>query len=103
MLYNVYMHVIPGPDTSDKVIHNIYPDGLPVNPDMLNPNIGGYKKCRHIYEYVGSDICPDCGRDTHEVDFQLHYRLFREYYASDAPKAYRCPVEGGIIRGWWDI
>lgn len=59
--------------------------------------------CKHVYEIIGVDICPDCGRHTHETDFQLHYKLFNEYYASDAPKAYRCSVDGGIIRGWWDI
>jgi hypothetical protein len=59
--------------------------------------------CRHVYEYVYQDICPDCGKNTHEPDRELHKRLFKEYYESDAPKAYKCPVEGGTIRGWWSI
>jgi len=59
--------------------------------------------CKHVYEIVGEAICPDCGRDTHETDGALHARLFKEYYESDAPKAYKCPVEGGTIRGWWSI
>lgn len=59
--------------------------------------------CRHVYESVGAPICPDCGRDTHETDSALQSRLFKEYYASEAPKAYICPVDGGTIRGWWSI
>jgi hypothetical protein len=61
------------------------------------------KYCRHVYEYVFSDICPDCGSNTHEPDRELHSRLFKEYYVSEAPKTYICPVEGGTIRGWWSI
>jgi len=59
--------------------------------------------CRHVFEYVNAPICPYCGRDTHEPDNALQSRLFKEYYESDAPKAYVCPVEGGTIRGWWSI
>jgi len=59
--------------------------------------------CRHVYEYVNADICPDCGRYTHEPDRDLDRRLFKEYYLSDEPKKYICPVEGGTIRGWWSI
>jgi hypothetical protein len=61
------------------------------------------KHCRHVYEYVNSPICPDCGKDTHEPDIALHLKLFKEYYESDEPKKYTCPVEGGTIRGWWSI
>ena len=59
--------------------------------------------CRHIYEYIGKEICPDCGRYTHEVDRSLQSKLFKEYYESDKPKEYICPKEGGTIRGWWSI
>ena len=59
--------------------------------------------CRHVYEYVNADICPDCGRYTHELDRALDRKLFKEYYASDEPKKYKCPIEGGTIRGWWSI
>jgi len=61
------------------------------------------KLCRHVYEYVYSDICPDCGRDTHEPNRELESKLFKEYYESEQPLAYKCPVEGGTIRGWWSI
>lgn len=59
--------------------------------------------CRHVYENIGLKICPDCGRYTHELNRELDKKLFDEYYASDAPKMYRCPKEGGLIRGWWSI
>jgi hypothetical protein len=49
------------------------------------------------------DICPDCGRYTHEPDRALDRKLFKEYYESDEPKKYICPNEGGTIRGWWSI
>jgi hypothetical protein len=59
--------------------------------------------CRHVYEYVYADICPDCGRYTHEPDLDLSHKLFVEYYKSNKPKEYLCPVDGGTIRGWWSI
>lgn len=59
--------------------------------------------CRHVYEYVYSDTCPDCGRYTHETDLELAHKLFVEYYQSDEPKKYVCPIDGGTIRGWWSI
>jgi len=59
--------------------------------------------CRHVYEYVRSEICPDCGQKTCEPNYEFESKLFKEYYQSDAPKAYICPVEGGTIRGWWSI
>jgi len=60
-------------------------------------------KCRHVYEYVYSEYCPDCGRYTHEPDRDLDSKLFKEYYESDKPKKYICPIEDGTIRGWWSI
>ena len=68
-----------------------------------NPEKHSESFCRHVYEYVYSEYCPDCGRYTHEPDLDLAHKLFVEYYESDAPKAYKCPVEGGTIRGWWSI
>lgn len=59
--------------------------------------------CKHVYEYVYSKICPHCGSDTHEPDHEKQHDLFVEYYKSEAPKAYLCPVDGGTIRGWWSI
>lgn len=59
--------------------------------------------CRHVYEYVGSKVCPDCGGHTHEPDYAVEYKLFKQYYSSDEPKKYICPIDGGTIRGWWSI
>jgi len=63
----------------------------------------GKMHCRHVYEYVYQDTCPDCGRYTHEPDRELDLRLFKEYYASGKHLSYKCPIEGGTIRGWWSI
>jgi hypothetical protein len=68
------------------------------NENMPNPT-----PCIHIYQYVGSSICPHCGRYTHEPNFQRELKLFKQYYESDEPKKYKCPIEGGAIRGWWTI
>ena len=54
----INQEVIIGPDTTNLVIHNIYPNGLEYPKHMLDPNIGGYSKCKHIYEYVGTKVCP---------------------------------------------
>lgn len=59
--------------------------------------------CRHIYEDIGSEICPNCGRYTHETDRDLQSKLFKEYYSSGKHLSYKCPIEGGTIRGWWSI
>ena len=65
---------------------------------MTNP-----KSCIHVYQYVDSEVCPYCGRYTHEPDRDLDRKLFNEYYESDEPKKYICPTEGGTIIGWWSI
>jgi hypothetical protein len=73
---------------------------------MKNFSDLGYNRkmpCRHVYEYVYADICPDCGRYTHEPDRDLDLKLFKEYYASGKHLEYKCPIEGGTIRGWWSI
>ena len=33
-------HYIPD---NPNVVHRVYPEGLPVNPDMMDPNIGGWR------------------------------------------------------------
>lgn len=60
--------------------------------DTLNPNT---LKCRHIYEYVNSEICPYCGRDTHEPDFKAINKQNRQWL-KDNPEAWRNV-------GWWSI
>ena len=61
------------------------------------------KLCRHIYEYVYQDICPDCGRYTHEPNTALENHLFRKHYEERKDLPYKCPIDGGTIRGWWSI
>lgn len=61
------------------------------------------KYCRHVYEYVNQPICPDCGKDTHEPNHELHHQLFKKYYDEGNHLSYKCPIEGGTIRGWWSI
>jgi rRNA maturation protein Nop10 len=60
-------------------------------------------KCRHVYEYVYAEICPDCGGYTHEPDMQLQIQLSRQYYAEGKHLKYKCDHCGGTLRVWWDI
>lgn len=95
---------IIGPDTNKNVIHNIYPDGLQLTPEQLNPHVGGwFKKCKHIYEYVNAPICPYCGRDTHEPDWEASQKIIRDHYESGENLKYIDPISGGTILGWWSI
>ena len=90
-------------DTAYQVIHNIYPEGLDYPQHMLDPNIGGWKKkCKHIYEYVGSDKCPFCGRDTHETNTALQRQLHKQWIEDGKHLEMQCP-QGGTIIGAWDI
>lgn len=38
--------IIIGPDTTDKVAHFIYPEGLEVSEEMMNPHIGGWLRSK---------------------------------------------------------
>lgn len=58
--------------------------------------------CRHIYEYIGSEICPDCGRYTHETDVSIQIKLHKQWIEDGKHLHMQCP-QGGTIRGWWDI
>jgi len=52
-------------------------------------------KCRHIYEVVGQEICPDCGGYTHETNWDLiakQRKAHREKYGI----LY-------VVREWWSI
>lgn len=59
--------------------------------------------CRHVYEYVYQDICPDCGKPTHETNAELQNMLRKKHYEEGKHLIYVCPECGGTIRGWWDI
>ena len=51
--------------------------------------------CEHIYKNIGADICPNCGRDTHETDWEFikQERIkHREKYGILH-----------VVREWWSI
>ena len=51
------------------------------------------RACRHVYEEVGADYCPDCGAWTHKVNWELAHQLHREWIASGK----------AVPQGWWSI
>lgn len=51
--------------------------------------------CRHVYEIVGAEICPDCGRNTHEINWEEQKKLQKEWLKKN-PDAWRNV-------GWWSI
>lgn len=59
--------------------------------------------CRHVYEYTGAEICPDCGNPTHDVDWQKVNDGYRTYYAEGRHLEFIHPVTGATISGWWSI
>ena len=58
--------------------------------------------CRHIYYRIGVDVCPECGRDTHETDFAFQRKLHEEWIEQGKADWNICP-QGGTLRGWWSI
>lgn len=59
--------------------------------------------CRHVYEILGQETCPDCGRATHEINRQLAADLHKKHHEEGKHLKYKCEVCGGTIRVWWDI
>jgi hypothetical protein len=59
--------------------------------------------CAHVYKNIGQEICPDCGRYTHEIDMKLQAELYKQHYADGKHLKYKCDVCGGTLRVWWDI
>ena len=49
--------------------------------------------CEHVYRNMGADVCPLCGKDTHETDWQEQHKLHREWIASGK----------AVAQGWWSI
>lgn len=49
--------------------------------------------CFHIYEYVGQELCPQCGKTTHEIDWAKENAAHDEF------------IESGqaVAQGWWSI
>ena len=52
-------------------------------------------KCQHIYKNIGKPICPDCGRDTHEIDWAKNNQFHKEWLKKN-PDAWKSV-------GWWSI
>jgi hypothetical protein len=50
-------------------------------------------KCKHIYYDVKADKCSDCGRVTHETDWQKQRELHKQWIADGKAK----------FGGWWSI
>ena len=50
--------------------------------------------CEHVLTNVGKDICPHCGKTTHEVDWQLQAKLLKEWKEANPDAKYN---------GWWSI
>lgn len=51
--------------------------------------------CRHIYEYVNSAICPDCGSESHEIDW-VKVNKMNKKWLKENPNAWKQV-------GWWSI
>lgn len=51
--------------------------------------------CRHVYEEVGEDLCPDCGAYTHRIDWKKE-NAYHKKWLKDNPDAWRTV-------GWWSI
>jgi hypothetical protein len=51
--------------------------------------------CIHYYENVGAKVCPYCGNDTHEIDFEKENKINREWLKRN-PDAWKKV-------GWWSI
>mgnify|MGYP003342910051 FL=1 len=49
--------------------------------------------CRHVYENIGFDICPDCNEPTHETKWEEQHELHKEWISSGK----------AVYGGWWSI
>ena len=49
--------------------------------------------CRHVYQNMNADICPLCGKDTHETNWKEQHKLHKEWIESGKATA----------QGWWSI
>lgn len=47
--------------------------------------------------------CPLCGKDTHEIDWEISGKIIRDHYANGDDKPYICETCKGTIRIWWSI
>lgn len=49
--------------------------------------------CRHVYEEMKEDICPDCGGYTHRTNWNFQWELHKEWISSGK----------AVSQGWWSI
>lgn len=52
-------------------------------------------QCIHIYKNIGSEICPFCDKNTHEINWQLQNKLQKDWLKKN-PDAWK-------NTGWWSI
>lgn len=52
--------------------------------------------CIHVYELVGSPLCPHCGRNTHETDWEQELGYRRAHVEKMGLFHQATPV-------WWSI
>jgi hypothetical protein len=49
--------------------------------------------CRHVYEDVGYDVCPDCNESSRRIDWKAQHILHEDWIASGK----------AVAQGWWSI
>lgn len=49
--------------------------------------------CEHVYKDMGQDLCPKCGRDTHETDWAKEAQIMKQWHADGK----------AVYGGWWSI
>lgn len=49
--------------------------------------------CEHIYKIVNADICPKCGRDTHETNWKQIAEQHKKWVKENPNFKYQ----------WWSI
>lgn len=51
--------------------------------------------CEHVYEYMNAPICPKCGLETHEPDWEEQNKMHKQWL-KDNPDAWKTVT-------WWSI
>jgi uncharacterized protein with PIN domain len=59
--------------------------------------------CIHVYQNVGAELCPYCGKETRENDWETSSKMIRTHYEEGHDLDYVCKECGGTIRMWWSI
>ena len=56
----------------------------------------GNDVCEHVYTIIGKELCPSCGRNTHETDWEV-VRQGRKEHREQYGILYQAPQR------WWSI